>query len=207
MALMIRSLPAILLGKYVSEIMSYIVLPDALVEDLAAKKDIRFYLNQPYLDLSGSKPMLVATNGHLLVAAPVEVSGDVPQGPIPIEAIKRVRKTTGKDTGLNRLVFKDGMCGNGKVMFERPYMDCKFPAWRTLVPKFKKGVAPDITFDARYFKAMQDALAPGMKISQAGTAVFLQRDKKGDVDPRAAFRVMCKRHDDVLAVIMPMRFD
>ena len=187
--------------------LNYVVLPVALIEDLAAKHDIRFYLNDPYLDLRGKKPMLVATNGHLLAAAPVEVSGDVPQGPIPLEAIKRVRKDQ-KDKANPDLYFAaDDMCGTGKVMFKREHMDCKYPDWTQMVPKLSDKTQPDITFDARYFKAMQDALAPGVKIAQAGVAVFLKRDKAGVVDPRAAFRVKCKRSDDVIGVIMPMQWD
>jgi len=183
---------------------NYIVLPDVLVEDLAAKGDVRHYLNEPYLDKRGKQPMLVATNGHLLIAAPVEIVGEVPQGPIPTEAIKRCRKTD--KTLPPRMCFDADMCGTGKVMFERENMDCKYPEWTNIVPKMKKGVAPDICFDARYFQAMQAALAPSAKIGTAGTAVFLQRKENGDVDPRASFRVMCK-HDDVIGVIMPMRWD
>jgi len=187
--------------------LNYIVLPCALIEDIAAKNDVRFYLNDPYLDMRGKKPMLVATNGHLLAAAPVVVSGDVPQGPIPFEAIKRVRKDQ-KHKANPDLYFADNdMCGTGKVMFKREHMDCKYPDWSQLVPKLTKTASPDITFDARYFKAMQDALAPGAKIAQAGCGIFLRRDKKGNTDPRAAFRVVCKKNDDVLAVIMPMQFD
>ncbi len=182
---------------------NYITVPHALIEDIAANKDVRFYLNQPYLDKRGKKPMLVATNGHMLAAAPVEVHGDVEQGPIPTEAIKRCRKA---DRTLPPVMYFDGLlCGTGKVMFEREFMDCKFPDWTKLIPKKRKGPS-DIAFDARYFKMLQDALAPGTKIGQAGTAVWLQYDGKGKVDSKAAFRVDCK-DDEAIGVLMPMRWD
>ncbi len=192
-----------------SENLNYVVLPDALIEDLAGKKDIRFYLNSPYLDLRGDKPMLVATNGHLLAAASVEISGDVEQGPIPTEAIKRVRKDD-KNMGINtkHLYFEGGRCGTGKVMFEREHMDCKYPDWTNIVKtKVTAETKPDITFDARYFKTMQDVLAPGEKVGEAGIAIFLERDANGDVDPESAFHVKCRKRGDVIAIIMPMRWN
>ena len=127
---------------------NYIVLPEGQVELCAAKGDIRYYLNHPFLDLSDEKrPMLVATNGHVLAAAPVAIHGNVSQGPIPLEAIKRARAAAKKrKTPEVQLVFIGDMCGTPDALFKRPPFDFTYPDWRKIIPK-SNGSDPDMSFN------------------------------------------------------------
>jgi DNA polymerase III sliding clamp (beta) subunit (PCNA family) len=183
-------------------------LPQALIEDLAAKNDVRYYLNDPYLDKRGDTPMLVATNGHVLAAIPVKLHGDIEQGPIPTEAIKRCRKDQ-RTHAEKFLYFEAGRCGTGKVMFEREHMDCKFPQWTNLVPKIDTEKADyDICIDAAYMDLMQKSLCggPRKKHASQGVEVYLARKGK-TIDPRAAFLIKPapKGEAGIIGVIMPMR--
>src|SRR5690606_20867227 len=92
-----------------------VILPAGQVELCAAKGDVRcYYLNMPYLDLADpEKPMLVASNGHVLAAAPVTIEGDVSEGPIPIEAIKYARRKKTRQPSRAQLVFDGPMVGTG----------------------------------------------------------------------------------------------
>jgi hypothetical protein len=111
-----------------------IVLPEAEVERCAAKGDVRYYLNWPYLDLSDKKkPMLVASNGHVLAGASVHLKGTIQPGPIPLEAIAQARKEAkAAGGGEVKLVFKDFMVGTENQMFKRPDGDFTYLDWRTI---------------------------------------------------------------------------
>jgi len=189
----------------------YVVLPKAFVEDICAKGDVRHYLNQPYLDLDGKVPVIVATNGHFLMACNVEIEGEVASGALNVEAIKRARKAQTEQGLMDpRLYFDGDMCGSGLAMFKRPDMHAsKFPEWRKLIPKKKK--KPDICFNATYLKAVQDSLQGGVKKGDLGVMLYLGRNREGKVDHKAAFLVEpmpCRyERDSVVTVVMPQRFD
>jgi len=196
------------------EELPYVQLPATLVEDCCAKDDVRAYLNYPYLDLSTKKqPVLVATNGHYLLAVDVSVYGTVEQGWFPLEAIKRVRTAwkKGKTSLYPPRLYVDGnMCGTGDVMFKRPDRGAlKFPDWRNLIPKLKESMKPDIAFNANYLLQVQNALCFGQSKQSQGCKIFMQRVSGKGIDAGAAFTVqpISSRDEHVQAVIMPQRFD
>lgn len=151
----------------------YIVLPEERVELCVAKNDVRYYLQWPYLDLRGDEPMLVATNGHILAAAPVEVVGDFPQGPLPVIAIKVARKSK-----EGNLYLENGRVGTLDAMYKRPEDHAKYPQWTNVVPDIGKRAA-DIGVNARYLATAQEvlnstnAVSPGLAVwfSKEGTKV------------------------------------
>lgn len=189
----------------------HFVLPAFKVEAIAAVNDVRYYLNCPFLDRSKRVPVLVATNGHSMLAVEVKLVGDFPEGPLPIEALTRTRKEAGKYE--DAVLFCDGnMVGNRKVMFERPAYNFKYPDWRHVIPKYDRDVLGDICLKPKLVTQMAAAMAIDDK---AGMAFILQkklptkRSKYGPGDPTKAVAVRSassaskglKYH----AIIMPMR--
>lgn len=183
-----------------------LILPHGRIELCAARGDVRYYLNTPYLDLSDKKqPMLVATNGHVLAAAPVTIEGQVTQGPIPIAAIKAARAVKTKQPQIgHRLIFDGNMVGTGEVMWKRPE-DVKYPDWRKVVPKLAAKAEPDIGVNGDYIAMLQDALA-GTGKKWRGLGIFLARDGE-KIATGGAIRIRSAHADcqDVIGVVMPMR--
>ena len=199
-----------------------IILPEIRFETATAKKDVRYYLNEPYLDLRGKTPVLVATNGHFLIAVECEIEGQVSQGSISLEAITRCRKDGGKHTAAV-LKFDGKMHGTGKVMFERPNLDgVNYPKWEQVAPKIEQRQKADVAFNAEYIATLARALdnssaksrSSGMPITACG--LILGKDKKAKtkvkpVDPRAAISVRGNSpacfSSVYHAVLMPLRLD
>lgn len=189
-----------------------ILLPKLRFEDATAKQDVRFYLNSPYLDLSGDRPVLVATNGHVLISVECEIDGKVSEGSIGLEAVQRCRKDAKHDAAILR--FNDKMHGTGKVMFERPNWDQKitYPKWRNVIPDVSTDGDPDCAFNDQYFSLMSKAFgkrtnAVGLKF---GRKKPKGRQKVTEIDPRQAIQVRSADPEiadlKYNAVIMPMRF-
>jgi hypothetical protein len=173
----------------------FVVLPKARIEVCAADPECegRIYLCHPYLDLSEpAQPMLVATNGHVLAAAPVKIEGEVPEGPLSKDALKYVR-----DDGDCRMFFDGDMHGlKGEAMFKRP-PPVKFPSWRKVaVPNSD----PVISFDGAYLDLIQTELG-----RRKGIALSFARLPDGSIDRAAAARVRLTDNRDVLVLLMPMK--
>jgi hypothetical protein len=183
-----------------------VVLPTGRVELCAARGDIRYYLNHPFLDLSDKKkPMLVATNGHVMAVAHVAIEGDVTEGPVPVAAIKAARAVKTKQPQIGaRLLFVGDMCGTKDVMFRRPQYDFKFPDWRKVIPQVAKDAKPDIGINGDYMHTLQLALSgksaryPGLK--------FYCTHENGSLSANKAVRVMSvdAACQDVIGVVMPL---
>ena len=185
--------------------LNLVILPEARVELCASKGDVRYYLNWAYLDLSDkTQPMLVASNGRILAAAPVTIEGAVTAGPIPVEAIKAARavKTTQPQIGA-RLIFEGDMCGTRDVMYRRPANDFKYPDWRSVVPQLPKSTTPDIGLNGDYIATIQKVLK-GRKYG--GLKFTMQRDEKNAIVKNKA--VLLQGYDaefaGAVAVVMPM---
>lgn len=184
----------------------HVVLSSAQVELCAAKNDVRYYLNEPYLDMSDLEhPMLVATNGHVLVAAPVEVVGKVSAGPVPGEAIKRARKHKTRKPGQPTLTFARDMVGTGDVMFRR-HEPVHFPDWRKVIDEEAKKREPDLAVNGDYMTLVQKAITPPGRMR--GVRLHFCRDEEGAIDNTKGFLVtaISPNHDNgVIGVVMPMR--
>lgn len=187
--------------------LNVVVLPAARVELCAAKGDVRYYLNWPYLDLSDKKrPMLVATNGHMLAAAPVTIEGDVKAGPIPVKAIQAARAVRTKQPHVgHRLIFDGDMCGTGEVMYRRPSSDFKYPDWRSAVPKLDKNAKPDIGVNGDYVATLQNVVA-GTRKKWRGLSITMLRDEEKNIakNQPMLIRSLDPELAETIAVLMPL---
>jgi hypothetical protein len=133
-----------------------LILPTAKVEmAVATNDDLRYYLTLPYLDLREPEdPQLVATNGHMLIAAPVTITGKLESTWIPVEAIAAARKQQPAE-----LRFASGMCGTKLAMFAAPTWtgDAKYPEWRRLLKTAPEGET-DVMLQGRYLDKLAMAL-------------------------------------------------
>ena len=179
-------------------------LPECFIEDLCAKKDVRFYLNTPYLDLAGERPLIVSCTGAFVTFVEVDITGDVIEGPLSVEAIKAARRAD--RVGHGTIIFDRDMMGPGDVMYRRPDIgDLKFPDWRAIVPKLDDNASHDIAFNAELLAAAQKALGKGNKYG--GCKVYLGRDKDGGVGANLAMTVkpLSPVEGNPITVVMPMR--
>jgi DNA polymerase III sliding clamp (beta) subunit (PCNA family) len=104
---------------------------------VAAKSDVRFYLNAICIDVRESDVTLVATDGTILLAVPV-----VPIEPMPVgeyildrahaELIKGKECMITIEDGKIKISGKDGVLPFAPV-------DGKFPNWRSVTPKESSG--------------------------------------------------------------------
>jgi len=117
-----------------------ITIPTTTIKALltvAAKGDVRYYLNGICIDVRESDVTLVATDGTILLAVPV-----VPIEPMPIgqyildrahaEMIKGKECTITIEGGVIKVSRKDGVLPFTPV-------DGKFPDWRSVMPAQASG--------------------------------------------------------------------
>lgn len=146
--------------------------------ELCASKDkARHNITEPWLDTKRGK--IVATDGHMMVAVPVEIEkGDEP-GYIG-SALRRLREK--KNTALGT-----------------------FPDWEKAVPNIKPGSpgTMSIGLNAAYLLA----IAKAIDAKEHGVVLTFRVDgQQASLDP-VSVRA-CSGHDDgVLAALMPMRID
>lgn len=166
---------------------NYIELPFGKIEDCAASaNEIRDYISQPYLDLKEKgNPVIVATNGHVLVCYPVTVVGKVKEGWLDREAMTAARKVKKQTFDAYKLVFEGNMHGveNG-VMYPRPSFKNPFPDWRAITEKDCPDPhgKPDFAVDMQYINRVARAMQRSNKTQQ--TVVTLDRLDDGKINPR-----------------------
>lgn len=112
---------------------------------IAAKGDVRFYLNGIAVDSTGTHPVLVATDGHRLLAVRVSDGELIQRGEtviIPralLDGIKAPK--TGSNAG-RRLVFDirgADITITGAVTVTGKAEDGAYPDWRRIVPRETSG--------------------------------------------------------------------
>ena len=125
------------------------------IELVASKDSTRLALNNPYLQGSN----LIATDGHRLVAIPVELEEGDSDGPIDCSAFKLARKTSSSEkfskinaNGSLKVQTKDG-----EIIMQRSFKDINFPAWQKVLPNSDRG-GIKIAFNAEYLYEMAEAL-------------------------------------------------
>ena len=134
-----------------------------------AKENSRYAINGAYLDKYGESPLLVATNGRILAAVPVDdADGDTAQI-VPADAVKNA--TTG--AGVFGLISANGHIkssrGPGKPETEYPKFDddARFPVWRDVVPNAEdssKGEWLTIGLDASLLHDLANAIGSDGKV-------------------------------------------
>src|SRR3972149_4290860 len=114
--------------------------PNSKIENTVAKKDVRYYLNDAWLDVE--KKRLVSTNGHICAIVPVEVDDGDTTGPVSVEVLKQARKFKSTHIKANGSYTLDN-----NATFERTGMDIKYPDVDRIVPN-KEVYTVEIGLDA-----------------------------------------------------------
>lgn len=174
---------------------------DCEVWRVASKDETRPGLNHAYLDLSDKDdPRLVTTNGHALVAIPVQETDDAKEGYIPVDALKSIKKSA---KGQLSAVFdktKDGMVKDVRTKAEWPSPEAgTFPRWREVFPKpdaktFTIGLNPTLLLELVKSVGGKETVS-----------LHFAKTKDGDLDRAAPIICRVYGHDEAGLILMPMR--
>ena len=174
-------------------------VPNITIEKAAAKKDLRSYLNHPYLDVE--KKRLIATNGHIAAIVLVEVSAEDVSGSVSAEALKAARQAarsvavvTGEPAEI--ICTKTALKVTNGPSFPRPELEGKYPDVDKVVPEkidryIKVGLNAQLLIDL--------ALAIGEGKYKPNVCLH--------IDPKNSqtAAVYVSNNSDRYGVIMPMR--
>jgi hypothetical protein len=187
--------------------MAKVVIPAQYIEAIklfAAKKDMRQYLNNVFLEIHKSDSFLVATNGHILGAFRIKCEQDDVTEPIdaviPLDMLKSIKNdgiveiivgAPVKEDSRSRLitVIANGMTLSGESM------DFEYVNWRSVVPKKVSGDVAQ--FNPEYVSLFGKActLVCGKK-----SAAFISIAHNGDRPALVNIGA-----DDFIGLLMPMR--
>lgn len=167
------------------------------LEKIVSKDETRFALTHAYHDKDAS--MLVATNGHMLVALPVTENSTDDSGFVPVDALKAARKAKGLSESPD-VTIVDGKvsCPRVSMTFAPDTEGCTFPEWKRGLPSFnpsERNVAT-ITLNAKYLAALAEAMGSD---NDAIQLTFSVDDSYGPVMVRAT------GNNPAVGVIMPIR--
>jgi len=159
-------------------------------------KDYREMLTEPYLDTE--KSLIVATNGHILAACPVELDEDDTSGVVSTEAIKAAIKTSPVKRRQDKTA---NVKANGSLELDNGTTYPReekgpFPQYERVIPDKDKAEMV-ISFDAKLLKALADA------INTPGTSIVTLHIQ----DNNSAFYVDSDSLSECYGVIMPCRVD
>ena len=186
-------------------------MPMVEIEKACAVEDsTRPYLHTPWLFVAQAK--IVASNGAIMAAVPVEVEdGDV-DGPVPLAALKAARKFAGRmyeemviECGPESCITPDG------VAYPRDFNVGNFPPqWEKYFP-VPDDELPDFVLNAALLETLAKALTvPERKKREFdhpkhGVALWCGRRGDGSLDITKAIRVETHALGAV-GVIMPQRW-
>jgi DNA polymerase-3 subunit beta len=131
---------------------------------IAAKQDVRYYLKGILIDVRASDITLVATNGHVMLAVPVE-STDIEEPTIGqyivdramLDAVKPV-KVGRNSLPITLTIGSDGACSvAGATTASGKLVDGFFPNWRRVMPATCSGEAGQ--YDPAYYGLWGDVRA------------------------------------------------
>lgn len=110
--------------------------------NIAAKGDLRYYLNGIAIDVRSADTTLVATDGHILLAVPVAHDLEMPVG---VHIIDRASldnlKLSSKAGSVLDIVINDGhatiKCNGSET--RTTLVDATYPDWRSVIPRTSSG--------------------------------------------------------------------
>lgn len=165
------------------------------IERAAGTEKTRQYLGGVHVEIIGGKSgVMVATNGHILLAAVIEAHREDVKLTIPSAAIKFARKSHRKSEPLIELAEVGGVWSIGGHRFEP--MD-RFPDWRRVIP------------DAEHFGQRLDSVSFAPDYLQLFERVGQEVNSSAQVVPNGndcAF-VHFSARDDIFGLIMPRRYN
>lgn len=180
-------------------------------EKVSSKDKNRPQLAHPYLDVDAGK--VVATNGHSLVAVPVDVDGHDVSGYLAGELLKIARRTCGKDVVEAEIRDRTRIVPHDIEWPCNTTTGCTFPDWRKVLPSFKPGDPGTVTVgvDARLLRQIADALGGEGGVTMTFRLDSVNADKgvsdEGVVlEPQIIVRSRFGRDGEV-GVLMPLRLD
>ena len=152
------------------------------IELVASKDSTRLALNNPYLQ--GSK--LIATDGHRLVAIPVEREDGDSDGPIDCSAFKLSRKTLSgeKFSKINANGCLKVQTKDGEITMQRSFKEINFPNWQKVIPNDDKERIK-IAFNAEYLYQMAEALGTKtvtIEILDANSAIIVKGSNENYIE-------------------------
>ena len=170
-------------------------MPNRKIEKATGYKDVRFYLNEPYLDTENS--LLIATNGNILAACPVELDEGDTSGTITAESIKAAIKASPhkgiRDKTANIKANGSLELDNGQS-FPRAELTQPWVQYQRVIPDPDKATTV-ISLDAKLLKDLADA------INTPGTSVI----ELHITDNTSPFYVKSDSKSECYGVIMPCR--
>lgn len=126
-------------------------LPESKIEKAVAVKDVRYYLNDVWLDVENRRA--IATNGHICAVVPVEIDPEDTSGPVSIESITQARKLKSQHIQTNGALVLD----NG-ASFPRPEK-ANYPDIDKVIPN-KSEYAVSVGIDAALLLKLAEAINP-----------------------------------------------
>lgn len=162
---------------------------------IAAKKDVRGYLNSICIDVRESDAVAVATDGHKLLAVALTLADDAPalvsgRYIIRREALESVKPVLKRSITVTiDPTARAATIDNGSAATTTPLMDATYPDWRKVVPLTVSGEVAQ--FNADYigaFGKVQTLLggkySPGiLHNGNAAARVVLTGDAVGVIMP------------------------
>jgi DNA polymerase-3 subunit beta len=169
---------------------------------IAAKNDMRGYLNSVCVDVRASDAVAVATDGHRLLALPLTATDDAPalvsgQYIIRREALEGVKAVLKRPIMVTiDATARTATIDNGSTVTSSPLMDNKYPDWRKVVPRTVSGEVAQ--FNAEYIgafgkvhKLLGGAYSPAIRhngdkaarVILPGAAVGVIMPVRGDPQP------------------------
>jgi hypothetical protein len=170
---------------------------------IAAKKDIRDYLNSVCIDVRASDAVAVATDGHKLLAVALTATDDAP-ALVPGQYIIRREALEGVKAVLKRPITvtidpttRTATIDNGSnFLTHSPFMDDKYPDWRKVVPLTVSGAVSQFNADyigafGKVHKLLGGAYSPAIqhnggdaaRVILPGDAVGVLMPLRGDPQP------------------------
>ena len=102
---------------------------------LAAKKDVRYYLQGVLLETGPKGARLVSTDGHLMGVYKIEGDFPVSSGILPADFITTVCKLAGKQSKVYLKVTPGDIPVYSTLGFSMPGIDAKYPDWQRMLPR------------------------------------------------------------------------
>jgi hypothetical protein len=157
-------------------------------------KEANPILMDPYLDAKEDR--IVASNGHALVALPVETEKGERSRYLACSLLQAARGLGEPEVPAE---IKDQEIVEYGVLWPTP-QERTFPDWPSLVPKFHRGDAgtTTVSLNPRLLKALADAMA-----SSGGVALTFQPGDGGPI----LVQPLSSPDPDELGLLMPLRAD
>ena len=133
-------------------------LPNNKIEACVSQGKGRYSTDTVKLDVAAKK--LVATDGHILAAVPVQIDETDHSGLLGVHVVKAVRNMAKREK-FNPTVSVNGSINVIGVNEKAEYATAEgtFPNWENAIPKVKG--KPTISFDVNLLVRLADALRSG----------------------------------------------